>query len=555
MISKNGKIISKKEKLKERINFFINFNRNYPQIKKAESYPCFSNNENTIPKNSIRVQKLIKNSEPLIRVKNFEKISPKFNPLNDEESNLDINDLNHRITQSDLELLKIDEKISVKNLEQIEYKSLSQNNLEKTFPFHFLTEIEKCYQEISKDLKGNGKKNLEYKIRISANYLKIILNEENIMYKYFLTKKDFNKFFTIELCIFLTVFFLNDFSELNDYDIADLNNCITFAHLNFLFIMMILINKTSDDIYDINNNLNNNSINYSFLYYQKCKTIIELNKDKIDEIKMKNNFSCHNKIIKNILFNLLMNLSYNNKSITDNIFNIYYSWKKNNFIDIIHLKIKNDELINQKINLIFQESHSPEELIDPQLENSQGTIPNPPFLPPKKENDLRDYCLVLDLDETLVHYFEDETEAYVKVRMGTEKFIKELSVYCEICIFTASTKFYADTVINGLSNHNLIDYRLYRQHTSINNGVNIKDLSKLGRNLEKIIIVDNIEENYQLQPDNGINISDFEGDENDNELEYLLEDLLEVVREPGKNVKDELHKVRRNMQKRYTNLS
>ena len=67
--------------------------------------------------------------------------------------------------------------------------------------------------------------------------------------------------------------------------------------------------------------------------------------------------------------------------------------------------------------------------------------------------------------------------------------------------------------------------------------------------------MDNIEENYQLQPDNGINISDFEGDENDNELEYLLEDLLEVVREPGKNVKDELHKVRRNMQKRYTNIS
>ena len=203
MISKNGKIISKEEKLKERINFFINFHRNYPQIKKAESYPCFSNKEDTIPKNSIRVQKLIKNSEPLIRVKNFEKILPKFNPLNDDNANLDSN---HRITQSDLELLKIDEKISVKNLEQIEYQSLSQNKIEKTFPFHFLTEIEKCYQEISKDLKGNGKKNLEYKIRISANYLKIILNEENIMYKYFLTKKDFNKFFTIELCIFLVVF-------------------------------------------------------------------------------------------------------------------------------------------------------------------------------------------------------------------------------------------------------------------------------------------------------------------------------------------------------------
>ena len=80
-------------------------------------------------------------------------------------------------------------------------------------------------------------------------------------------------------------------------------------------------------------------------------------------------------------------------------------------------------------------------------------------------------------------------------------------------------------------------------------------MSKLGRNLEKIIIVDNIEENYQLQPNNGINISDFEGDENDNELEFLLEDLLEIVSKPGKNIINELPKVRRNMQKRYTNLS
>ena len=65
---------------------------------------------------------------------------------------------NHQITPSDLDLLKIEERIPVKNIEQIESKNFDQNKIEKTFPFHFLTEIEKCYQEISKDLKGNGKK-------------------------------------------------------------------------------------------------------------------------------------------------------------------------------------------------------------------------------------------------------------------------------------------------------------------------------------------------------------------------------------------------------------
>ena len=162
---------------------------------------------------------------------------------------------------------------------------------------------------------------------------------------------------------------------------------------------------------------------------------------------------------------------------------------------------------------------------------------------------------MLDLDETLVHYFEDENEAYVKVRLGAEHFIRELSKYCEIAIFTASTKYYADIVIDGLDCKDLIDFRLYREHTSLTNGINVKDLSRLGRDLSKIIIIDNIEENYQFQKNNGLNICDFEGDENDNELSFLLEDLLKLVSQPGKNVCNELPAIRRNMQKRYTNIS
>ena len=82
----------------------------------------------------------------------------------------------------------------------------------------------------------------------------------------------------------------------------------------------------------------------------------------------------------------------------------------------------------------------------------------------------------------------------------------------------------------------------------------MKDLSKLGRDLKKIIIIDNIEENYSFQPNNGLNIIDFEGDENDNELKFLLQDLLEIVSVPGKNILEELPKVRKKMQKRYCNI-
>ena len=575
MNSKNSENKTKKQILQERITFFIN-NNNSLKRKRANitnnTYEEKEYHENFIKKNikqeqnlnnSISIKKEIgKMAEPRFKIIHFEKLPPKFYKSGDITSSFISKGSYHEITNSEIEMLEIDEKLPQIKLDQIESKRFTNNKINNTFPFHFLIEIEKCYQEISKDLKGNGNKNLDYKIKIAATYLNIIMNEENIILNYFLNNKDINKFFTIELCIFLTILFLNNFSVIKDSDIEDLNNCINYSHLNFLFITMILVNKTNEEIYNINNKKINDKelelINHSYIYFQKCKILIELNNDKIDEIKLKNNFHCHNKIIKNILFNLLTNLSYINKSITDNIFEIYSLCKKKQFLDIINISIRSNELINSKINLIIQESLSPEERQDSSGDESEedlGPPPEPPFLPPKKENDKREYCLVLDLDETLVHYFEDQTESYVKVRLGTEKFIKELSKYCEICIFTASTKYYADIVIDGLKYNNLIDYRLYRQHTTIERGINIKDLSKLGRNLEKIIIVDNIEENYQLQPNNGINISDFEGDEKDDELEYLLEDLLEIVSVPGKNVINELPKVRRNMQKRYTNLN
>ena len=495
-------------------------------------------------------------AEPRFKINNFEKLSPKFYKSIEVSNCFASQSMSHEITNSEIESMEIDEQVPQKKIDQLESNRLNYK-INNTFPFHFLIEIEKCYQEISKDLKGNGKKNLEYKIRIAATYLNILMSEENIIYNLFYYNKDINKFFIRELSIFLVILLLDDFSDIQANDIADLNNCITYSHLNFLFIIFLIVNKTNEDIYDDLENNNENPIqNNSYIFYQKCKTIIELNNDKIDEIKFKQNFRGHNKIIKCILINLLTNLSYVNSSITDNIFQIFNLSKTKKIKDIIIPNIQNNLLITDKINKIIKDSLSPESTPD-LIEESQEILqqPDAPYFPPKKPEDNREYCLVLDLDETLVHYFEDENESYVKVRLGTEKFIRELSKYCEIAIFTASTKYYADIVIDGLDCNELIDYRLYREHTTITNGVNIKDLSRLGRDLNKIIIIDNIEENYQLQPNNGLNISDFEGDENDNELEFLLRDLIKIVEKKECNLYEELSVVRRNMQKRYTNLS
>jgi CTD small phosphatase-like protein 2 len=43
-----------------------------------------------------------------------------------------------------------------------------------------------------------------------------------------------------------------------------------------------------------------------------------------------------------------------------------------------------------------------------------------------------------------------------------------------------------------------ISYRLYRQHALPYGPIFVKDLSRLGRDLSRTIIVDNVAENFQL---------------------------------------------------------
>ena len=444
-----------------------------------------------------------------------------------------------------------------------------------------MSNIEKCYQELSKDLKGNGLKNLDYKIGVANAYLSIMMDENNILGNIFLNNEDdINEFLIRELCLFLSILFLDCYADgLNESHIREFSICYNYCHINLQYMILLIIKKCEENITENKIKFKENSLEYND--FQKCKTLIISNSDKININKYKDTFHTNNKIIKNIFLNLLNILSDINENITKTILSIFNMAKTSKFRDIMNNYIKPNYLINEKINEILKKQEYSEDIII-QEKNNINKINNSdnnndyrfddeingqlikneyivqeitePFLPPKKIDDKRDYCLVLDLDETLVHFCEDNNEAYVKVRMGAEHFITVLSQYCEIVIFTASTKYYCDIVIDGLDCKNLIDYKLYREYTQDYNGINVKDLSKLGRDLKKIIIIDNIEDNYAFQPNNGLNIIDFEGDENDNELQYLLIDLLEVVSEPGKNMLNELPKIREKMQKRYSNI-
>ena len=90
----------------------------------------------------------------------------------------------------------------------------------------------------------------------------------------------------------------------------------------------------------------------------------------------------------------------------------------------------------------------------------------------------------------------NETEGQLSIRPGADQFLKEMEEHYELVIFTAGTEEYADWALNFLENVSCIKYRLYRQHALPFNGYYVKDLSRLGRDLSKTLIVDNIAENF-----------------------------------------------------------
>ncbi|KIJ65609.1 hypothetical protein HYDPIDRAFT_88462 [Hydnomerulius pinastri MD-312] len=170
-----------------------------------------------------------------------------------------------------------------------------------------------------------------------------------------------------------------------------------------------------------------------------------------------------------------------------------------------------------------------------------------PLLPPVAPEHAGRKCLVLDLDETLVHTtfepthltefivpvnFDDEWEnACVNKRPGVDNFLLTMGELYEVVVFTASIREYADPVINKLDIHHAISHRLYRENCYKYKGNYIKDLSQLGRPMSDIVIVDNLSSSYYFQPNNGIPVDTWTDNPTDTELDTLCGILTELAAE------------------------
>lgn len=157
--------------------------------------------------------------------------------------------------------------------------------------------------------------------------------------------------------------------------------------------------------------------------------------------------------------------------------------------------------------------------------------PYPNMAPPR--------TLVIDLDDTLVHSTYSRVAGWrVAKRPGAEAFLAYLASFYEIVVFTSKMATYADPILNRLDPNSYVMHRLYRAETHYQQGVHIKDVSRMNRPLERVIVIDHDEKCVCLQPDNAIIVPEWKGDPSDTALLDLIPLLEGVVREDIEDVRD-----------------
>ena len=178
-----------------------------------------------------------------------------------------------------------------------------------------------------------------------------------------------------------------------------------------------------------------------------------------------------------------------------------------------------------------------------------------PYLPKLPENlEKTTYTLVLDLDETLVHFFFTPSGGTFLIRPYCFKFLEDMSKIFEVAIFTAATKDYADSILDVIDpNKKLINHRLYRHHTTICDITFVKDLTKIGRNLNRCLIIDNLADNFKLQPNNGIQCGTWIDDMKDTQLNDLDIILTQIIEKKPQDIKPIIRKLNDEINKKLKN--
>ena len=357
------------------------------------------------------------------------------------------------------------------------------------------------------------------------------------------------KFLNLQfLCILIEGIYILKGNNNNQKLYNTVRSCISSSHQNYLILCQIIINE-----------MNNNSL--TNMYLNKILQII-IQKSMVHAVfRTKDMFSIIDKKNKEILYEL-KNILNSNKTLTK---------LDKKFIPLSLVlktldKLSSNWLLDYCLKILGMTDDKIKEIkeatyLDLEYDLVPLYLPIPyPFLD-KVTNNQYNLTIILNLDKTLIKYHISENKnnfeiKNLKKRPGLDDFLSSLTkAKCELIIFTTSTQEYVDPLIDEIEKEKkYFVKRLYRQHTVLIGDKFVKDISKLGRDLARTIIVDNEKSSFSLQKRNGILIKPFSGEENmDLALDNLVVILLKIIQSNYKDIRVELENNKAIIEKEVTN--
>ena len=477
--------------------------------------------------------------------KNNKKYTSPFN-ININDSNVINNTIgNLNIFNTDFNNDYTIENIDLNSTIQIQKKNLDFLNEQKIFNKRLINKnqdsaekkfLNKTVSNLNQNMKNNKcdlSLNIEDLIMIEDKFTKLIktLNDKNINFISKTCYEWWNFYFNCSLkgnCDYLFMeprnknviachnslllisimiiydlsFSSNTFLKLSDF----IKKILYLNHQNYLNICQYLISRIKPE----------------FLSSKWVEQLIEITSSQVTKKKLyiyelDQNLQSLNKLISILISNLNTSHQILNPKIEE-IYKNFIKYDSNTINKIFMSNIL--QIDNKGGSLLFS------------LKKFNNPIINDFFI---KKKPLKQITLVLDLDETLMSFVytsNNKKEGISRLRPFLYNFLNLVKEYYEIITFTAATQRYADPILDAIEikKGKYFNYRLYRNHCSIINNSFVKDISLIGRDLNKMIIVDNMQQNFKLQKENGILISSFWGeDSNDKALLQLGRILVTIA--------------------------
>ena len=396
--------------------------------------------------------------------------------------------------------------------------------------------------------KDNNKKDIYFKCKVLAyDYFQFLFGEEICkiitLFNYCL---DIGKFIIYQVYLFLSIIYLDENKKLDNTIEISFKTIILYSSQNYNNILYLIKNpqyisepKSINEIKMknkiiisilklINPNVPTNSQIKEFINQENGKKQIndtlykigkfplkcleEINSNKNNRINNKNKEEKYNSLgIINLIILLKENKELKEKlnQIKNKVLNIYEQKNNNNITSNIPNNIPN------QINNINSTTSS--------LLNVNA---NKLLLPKLDQNKNYKLFLIFELDETLVHFWEEKDNSYVKVRIGVEDFFDKIFDFCEITIVSTSSKEYTDIIVDNINKKKCyIQNRIYKELFDEDENF---DLSLINRDKKKCIFICHEEEFFNAPKSNILQLTEFNGEENDREIIFLFKEIMKL---------------------------